>query len=250
MSAGAQTGTTGEPVISFAGVGVSYGGRAVVEGLDLEVGRGSVFALLGRNGAGKSSLVRCALGLQRPTRGRVRLLGQDVWRRRARLLGRVGFMPEAPGAPPASTAAQLAAFCRGCYPRWDDESFARRLERFGVPPQLRFDRLSRGQQGIVMLALALAPEPELIVLDDPTLALDAFARRFVFEELVGELADHGTTVFLTSHDLAGVEGVADQVGFLANGRLSVAGTLEALKERHQASLEELYLDFCGAKEAA
>ena len=242
--------TAEEPVVSFAGVTVAYGRRIVAEGLDLDVPRGSVFALLGRNGAGKSSLVRCALGLERPGKGRALLFGRDSWRHRASLLRRVGFVPEEPGAPPASSARQLASFCRRLHPRWDGASFARRLEQFGVPADLRFDRLSRGQKGIVMLALALAPEPELLVLDDPTLGLDAFARRFVFEELVGELADRGTTVFLTSHDLAGIEGLADRAGFLSAGRLVTAGPLEELKQRHQCSLEDLFLRVCREGEAA
>ena len=95
-----------------------------------------------------------------------------------------------------------------------------------------------------MLALALAPQPELLVLDDPTLGLDAFARRFAFEELVGDLADRRTTVLVTSHDLAGIEGIADRVGFLAGGRLALTGALEQLKAEQQASLEEIFLDVC------
>jgi ABC-2 type transport system ATP-binding protein len=81
------------------------------------------------------------------------------------------------------------------------------------------------------LALALASTPELLVLDDPTLGLDAVARRELFEELIGDLADHGTTVFLTTHDLAGVEGIADRVGILKNGSLLVDESLESLKAR-------------------
>ncbi len=237
-------------VLSFAGVDVRYDRRVVVQGLDLEVPAGAVYALLGRNGAGKSSLVRCALGVQRPSAGRVEAFGEDTWRRRTRVLSRVGFVPEEPGAPPASSALQLASFCRTVHRRWDPDGLAQRLERFGVPPRLPFGRLSRGQKGIVLLSLALACAPELLVLDDPTLGLDLVARRFVFEELVGELADRGTTVFMTTHDLAGVEGVADRVGFLSGGRLALDGPVEELKQRHGESLEELFLRVCAREEAA
>jgi ABC-2 type transport system ATP-binding protein len=234
-------------VIDVRSLHVRFGEVEAVAGVDLQAQAGHSTALLGRNGAGKSSLVRCALGLQRPRSGRARLFGEDAWRHRRRLLGRVGFVPEEPGAPPASTALELGVFCRSLYERWDQEGFRDRLHRFGVDQNVRFDRLSRGQKGVVMLALALAPQPELLILDDPTLGLDAFARRFAFEEIVGDLADRNTTAFITSHDLAGVEGVADHVGFLANGRLALVGSLEDLKAADQASLEDLFLRICAVE---
>jgi ABC-2 type transport system ATP-binding protein len=218
-------------VLEIEGLTVAYGGRRALDGVTLRVEPGSVFALLGVNGAGKSSLVRCALGEQRPTAGRARLFGRDVWRQRAALLADVGVVPEEPDAPPAMTARQLLAFSRRLYPRWDGEGAAARLARFGVPMEVPFGRLSKGQKGQVALTLALAPRPSLLVLDDPTLGLDPLARRAVFSELIGELADRGTTVFLTTHDLAAVEGVADSVGILLGGRLVLAEELESLKRR-------------------
>jgi ABC-2 type transport system ATP-binding protein len=106
-----------------------------------------------------------------------------------------------------------------------------RLQRFGVPADVPFGKLSRGQRGQVALGLALAPEPRLLILDDPTLGLDPVARRSVFEELIGDLADRGTTVFLTSHDLGGVEGIADRVGILQEGRLVLDEEVDTLKQR-------------------
>ncbi len=232
--------------LEFSAVTLRQGRRSIVEDVTLAVPRGAVYALLGRNGAGKSTLVRCALGLLPASSGSVRLFGEDVWRRRARLMARVGFVPEEPGAPPSSTVDELAAFCRGLYPRWDDAGLRQRLERFEVPCRAPFARLSRGQKGITLLALALAPGPELLILDDPTLGLDVVARRFVFEELVAELADRATTVFITTHDLAGIEGVADRVGILAGRRLVVEGALEDLKLREGLALEELFVRATGA----
>lgn len=212
---------------------VRYGGNPspTLEEISFSVPRGSVYALLGRNGAGKSSLVRCLLGQQKPTSGDCVLFGEDVWRHRARLMARLGIVPEDPDAPPAMTARQLSAFCAKLYPTWDAPSVEARLARFGVPTGTPYGSLSKGQRALVALALSLASSPELLVLDDPTLGLDAVARRAFFEELVGELADRGTTVFLTSHDLAGVEQLATHVGFLKDGRLVLDEELEALKAR-------------------
>jgi ABC-2 type transport system ATP-binding protein len=210
---------------------VRYGKTTACQGVSLSVPRGGVYALLGRNGAGKSSLVRCLLGLQKPTAGRVLLLGTDSWTTRTLLMARVGTVPEEPDAPPAATIRQIAAFCARLYDSWDAAAVSTRLERFGVPLEAPFSRLSKGQKGEVMLALALGHRPEVLVLDDPTLGLDVVARQALYEELVGELADRGTTVFLTTHDLAGIEGIATHVGILKDGNLVLDEELETLKSR-------------------
>ena len=236
-------------LIAIEGLTVRYGRRLALDRVSLAVPEGSVYALLGRNGAGKSSLIRCLLGEQKPAAGRALLLGGDAWRERATLLREVGVVPESPEAPPAMTARQLARFCSGLYPRWDGEGLFARLERFGAPADVPFGQLSKGQKGQVSLALALASSPRLLILDDPTLGLDPVARRAVFGELIGELADRGTTVFLTSHDLAGVEGIADRVGVLLDGRLRIDEEMESLKERFRSAgaltLEEIFLAVIG-----
>jgi ABC-2 type transport system ATP-binding protein len=220
-------------VVSVQGLVVRYSGspKSTLEEISFSVPKGSVYALLGRNGAGKSSLVRCLLGQQKPTAGGCFLFGEDVWKNRARLMARVGVVPEDPDAPPSMTARQLSAFCAKVYPSWDAPSVEARLARFGVPAGTPYGSLSKGQRALVALALSIASSPELLVLDDPTLGLDAVARRAFFGELVGELADRGTTVLLTSHDLAGVESMATRVGMLHGGRLILDEDLEALKGR-------------------
>lgn len=210
---------------------VRYGRRLVLDRVSFGVPEGAVYVLLGRNGAGKSSLVRCLLGEQRPDTGRAFLLGGDAWRERATLLRGIGVVPEEPDAPPAMNARQLARFCSGLYETWDDAGLAARLERFGIPSDIPFGQLSKGQKGQVILSLALASSPRLLILDDPTLGLDPVARRSVFDELIVDLADRGTTVFLTSHDLAGVEGIADRVGVLNQGKLLLNEEMEVLKQR-------------------
>lgn len=221
-----------EPVVlSVEDLFVSYGRRTALDHVSLRVPKGSVYALLGKNGAGKSSLVRCALGQQKPRAGSVRLFGDDSWAGRERLMSRVGVVPEEPDAPPTMTAAALVAFTRSLYPRADVEGMRTRLSRAGVPPAIPFGRLSKGQKGAVMLTLALGHSPELLVLDDPTLGLDVLARRTLYDELIGDLADRGTTVLLTTHDLTGVESLADRVGILNGAHLAVDEPLDSLKAR-------------------
>ncbi len=220
-----------ETVIEVEGLEVRYGKAVALAGVSLSVEAGSVCALLGRNGAGKSSLVRCLLGHRQPSAGRVALFGRDSWRHRHRLMARLGVVPEEPDAPPSMTARQLGRFSSRLYPRWDAGGYAARLKRFEVPAGTAFARLSKGEKAQVMLSLALASEPRILILDDPTLGLDAVARRAVYEELVVELADRETTVFIASHDMPGVESVATRVALLTGGELLLDEELEAIKHR-------------------
>jgi ABC-2 type transport system ATP-binding protein len=217
--------------IRIEGLTVRYGHSTACRDVSLSVASGSVYALLGRNGAGKSSLVRCLLGEQRPSAGRTLLFGAEAWTTRETAMSRIGVVPEEPDAPPGMTSRELFDFCRRVYPRWDSAAVVKRLERFGVPPKTPFGRLSKGQKCEVMLALALGHAPEVLILDDPTLGLDVVARRALYEEIVGELADRGTTVLLTTHDLAGFEGIATRVGVLKEGTLILDEEMEALKAR-------------------
>ena len=235
------------PALETESLSVRYGRTHVVDGLTLSVPRGTVFALLGRNGAGKSSLLRVFLGQRPAAGGRVRLLGQDPWTRRTAIMARVGVVPEEPDAPPEMTATQLSALCARLNARWDAAAVAERLRRFEVPADRAFGRLSKGQKGALMLSLALGHSPELLLLDDPTLGLDVVARDAVFQEVIGDLADRGTTVFVSTHDLRAIEGIADQVAILHGRRLALAGPLEALKAERGLSLEQIFASVAGTR---
>jgi ABC-2 type transport system ATP-binding protein len=221
-----------EPIVKLDGLAVQYGKLTAVDDLSLEVQKGGIYALLGRNGSGKSSTVRCLVGQQRPTAGRARILGFDAWKKRRRAMERVGVVPENPDVPPETTADRVERFMARVTPFWRSAKYFDRLERMHVPRKQSFARLSKGQQRQLALALALASSPRLLVLDDPTLGLDAVARRKLYEELIGELAEREMTVFLTTHDLAGVEGIADRVGIIQNGSLLVNEPIEVLKARY------------------
>jgi ABC-2 type transport system ATP-binding protein len=235
--------------IVLESLSVGYGRTRVLSDVSLSAPAGSVFALLGRNGSGKSSLLRVLLGQRPPAAGRVLLLGEDPWARRTTLLERIGVVPEEPDAPPEMTAVQLSAFCARLHRRWDAHAVAERLRRFDVPTDRPFGRLSKGQKGAVMLALALGHSPELLVLDDPTLGLDVVARDAVFGEVIGDLADRGTSVFVTTHDLRAIEGIADHVAILQGGRLVLSGSLEALKAERGLTLEQIFAAVAGTRAA-
>jgi ABC-2 type transport system ATP-binding protein len=225
---------------------VRYGRRVALQDVSFTVSPGATVALLGRNGAGKTSLVRGLLGQQRPERGTIRIFGRDVWRERAVVMERVGVVPEESDLPPELTAEALVRFCGSLYRRWDPTAILARLRRLEVPPQVPSGRLSKGQRAQLALALALGHGPELLVLDDPTLGLDAIARRSFFGEVIDELGARGMSILITSHDLAGVERIADRVVILNGGRVVLDDELEAVKAAFRrlpdgaAALEDIF----------
>jgi len=210
---------------------VRYGRVTAVDDVCFKVPKSEVYALLGRNGAGKSSTIQCLVGQRKATAGGCTLLGRDAWRKRRIIMERVCVVPETPDLPPGISAVELGRFLGRVRPVWNADDFAGRLKRVRVPRRLPARRLSKGQRRQLALAAALAAEPEVLILDDPTLGLDAVVRRTLLEELVGELADRGTTILVTTHDLAGVEGIADRVGIMQQSRLVYDETMEGLKAR-------------------
>jgi ABC-2 type transport system ATP-binding protein len=222
--------TESHPVV-VDGLRVRYGRVTAVDDVSFTVERGQVYALLGRNGAGKSSTIQCLVGQRRAATGGCCLFGEDTWRRRRHVMARVGIVPENPDIPPGASAVELGRLLGRVRPVWNHDDYEARLERVGVPLRLLSGRLSKGQRRQLALAAALAGEPEVLILDDPTLGLDVVVRRTLLEELVGELADRETTVLVTTHDLGGIEGIADRVGIMEQGRLKLDEDMDGLKRR-------------------
>jgi ABC-2 type transport system ATP-binding protein len=220
-----------DPAFSFEAVTKRWKAIEALRGLTLTIPRGSVVGLIGRNGAGKSTAIRCLVGLQRPTSGAVRLLGEDPWAMSPESKQRIGYVSERPIPFPGATAEDLIGFCVRLYPRWDAELAGNLLARFAIDPRRPYRELSLGQQRAVALLLALAPRPEVLVLDEPASNLDPVMRRQFLDEVLDLVADPGRTVLFSSHNLADVERVADRVALLHEGRLLLARETDELKER-------------------
>lgn len=220
-----------ERVLSARNVRVRYGSREVLRDLSLDLEEGEVLALLGRNGEGKTSFVRCALGLQRPTAGAIEALGRDVWTERSRIMREVGYVAERPQAPSWRTARELLQWGGAFHERWEEEDAVARLESDAVPLDLCLEKLSRGQRKQVEIAFALASRPRLLVLDDPASGLDPLARRSLWRRLVEDLADGEVSVLLTTHELEAVERIADRVALLHRGKIAIDEPLSELRDR-------------------
>ncbi|MFF9489988.1 ABC transporter ATP-binding protein [Streptomyces sp. NPDC014676] len=213
-----------EHVIEVTGLRRVYGGGfEAVRGIDFSVRRGEVFALLGTNGAGKTSTVELLEGLAAPAGGRVRVLGHDPYTERAAVRPRTGVMLQEGGFPSELTVAETARMWAGCVSGARPEREVLALVGLEAKTGVRVKQLSGGQRRRLDLALALLGEPEVLFLDEPTTGLDAEGRRDTWE-LVGALRDGGTTVLLTTHYLEEAENLADRLAIMHEGRIAATGT--------------------------
>ena len=198
-----------------------YGGKKVVDSLDLRVPRGCVYGLLGRNGAGKSTTLKMITGMVQPDYGRVELLGALAGTLDSATRARIAYLAEGHPLYAWMTVREAVAFTLPFYPGADRALVDQILDHFGLAPKAKIGRLSRGQRAQVSLALALAPDPELLILDDPTLGLDPNVRRDFLESMIQIIQRRGRTILFSSHILGDVERVADRVGVMVDGALRV-----------------------------
>jgi ABC-2 type transport system ATP-binding protein len=218
-----------------------YGGRKVVDTLDLRVPRGTVYGLLGRNGAGKSTTLKILAGMVRPDSGRAEVLGEDADALSPATRARVAYLAEGHPLYTWMTVRQAVAFTTSFYPGCDRALVEQVLDHFALSPRARIGRLSKGQRAQVSLALAIAPNPELLILDDPTLGLDANVRRDFLESMIQIIQRRGRTILFSSHVLGDVERVADRVGVMVDGVLRV----DCPAEHFKRSVRRVVAEFGG-----
>lgn len=203
----------------------------VLRGVDLQLARGEVVGLIGRNGAGKTSLLHCLLGLLQPSQGRARLFGGDALRLDDTRKQQLGFVPQQAQAFGWMRVEELLAFLRQLYPSWDGQHATALLRRWELDPKQTISKLSPGQAQRLALVRALAPRPALLVLDEPAASLDPVARRDLLREIITHTCDEGATVLFSSHIVSDLERVASRVLFLNEGRLLLDQPLDELKDR-------------------
>jgi ABC-2 type transport system ATP-binding protein len=216
------------PVIRFHEISKRFGAELALDRFSLDVPGGSVFALLGENGAGKTTAIRILLGLAEPDSGQSEVLGLSSAAKGLEIRRRAGYVPERLTLYEWMTVEEIGWFTAGFYGERFLPEYRRLAEQFGLPALRKIKSLSKGMRAKVALSLAMAHDPEVLVLDEPTSGLDALVRREFLESMVDRAAT-GKTVFLCSHQIAEVERVADIVAILHQGRLVLVERLDDLK---------------------
>jgi ABC-2 type transport system ATP-binding protein len=206
-----------------------FGGKCVVNNLNLHVPRGSIFGFLGRNGSGKTTSLRMILGLLAPTWGSSRILGDDSQDLPPEARAKIGYLAEGHPVFGWMRVKDAEAFQSRFYPKWNRELFHSVLEFFRVDAATRARNLSRGERAGLCLAMVLAPEPDLLILDDPAIGLDPVARKSLLESMVYATRKADRTILFSSHLLADIERMADHIAVLDYSVLRAECSLDTFR---------------------
>jgi ABC-2 type transport system ATP-binding protein len=226
---------TDTPSAEVHGLSLAYPkGEPVLKGLDWRLLPGQVVGLLGRNGAGKTTLLEALLGLREPQAGTVKLFGQDAQQLDDATRARIGYVPQHSDLFEGFTPAQLLAYFRSFYPRWNEAKVEGLMSRWDIARDKPIRKLSGGQKQRLSIIRALAHDPDLLVLDEPVASLDPAGRRDFLRELVGEVLDRGATVVFSTHILSDLERVAFNLAFMSEGRIALQAPLDDLLDQVRA----------------
>jgi ABC-2 type transport system ATP-binding protein len=231
LSKNGATAEPGEAVIQTHGLTRYFGGKCAVDSVSFSVPRGSVFAFIGRNGAGKTTTIRMILGLLEPTRGTASILGYESMTLPPEARARIGYMAEGHPVYAWMRVGQYASFQRGFYDHWNQQIFASVIDYFAISQRTKAGHLSHGQRAGLHLAMTLAIEPEILMLDDPATGLDPSARRSLLEAMIYFTRSRERTIFFSTHLLDDVERVADHVAVLDYSVLRVCCSADTFRER-------------------
>ena len=207
----------------------SFDGFRALDGLDIRVPRGAVYGLVGPNGAGKSTVIRHLAGIYRQDSGQVLIDGQSVYEN-PEIKGRIAYIPDDIFFYTQATINDMMKFYRSVYPRFSPERFEKLEELFNLDRKQPMRKLSKGMQKQAAFWLAMSQCPEVVILDEPVDGLDPVMRRQVWSALLADVAENGTTVLVSSHNLRELEDVCDHVGIMNHGRMLVERSLSALQD--------------------
>ena len=216
-------------MIEIRDVVKTFDGFRALDGVTMTVPRGAVYGLVGPNGAGKSTLIRHLTGIYRPDSGAIDIDGQPVYENPA-VKARIAYIPDDVFYFPQATIPDMMRYYRGIYPKFDAERYQKLGEVFQLDPKRQIRRLSKGMQKQSAFWLALCCRPDILVLDEPVDGLDPVMRRQVWSLLMGDVADHGTTVLVSSHNLRELEDVCDHVGIMDHGHVLLERSLAQLQD--------------------
>ena len=211
-------------MLELKNVTKTFGSFKALDNLTMTVPKGAVYGLVGPNGAGKSTAIRHITGIYRPDSGSITLEGLPVYEN-PNIKQTIGYIPDDVFFFPSSTMEEMRRFYKGMYPNFDDALFDRLYDAFDLPRKGQIRKFSKGMQKQAAFHLTLACRPDILILDEPVDGLDPVMRRQVMSLILSDVAEHGTTVLISSHNLRELEDVCDHVGIMDKGKMLLERSL-------------------------
>ena len=211
-------------MLELKNVTKTFGTFKALDDLTMTVPKGAVYGLVGPNGAGKSTVIRHITGIYRPDSGSVTLEGLPVYEN-PEIKQTIGYIPDDVFFFPAATMEEMRKFYKGMFPKFDDGLFERLYDAFNLPRKSQIRRFSKGMQKQAAFHLTLSCRPDILILDEPVDGLDPVMRRQVMSLILADVAEHGTTVLISSHNLRELEDVCDHVGIMDHGKMLLERSL-------------------------
>lgn len=215
-------------MLEMKNVTKTFGGFKALDDLNLHVPQGAVYGLVGPNGAGKSTAIRHLTGVYRPDSGEVNLLGKPVYEN-PQAKAKIGYIPDDVFYYPSATMEDMRKFYQGLYPTFDQVLYKRLDEVFHLPQRSPIRRFSKGMQKQAAFHLTVCLRPEVLILDEPVDGLDPVMRRQVMSMILSDVADCGSTVLISSHNLRELEDVCDHVGIMDHGKMLLEKSLASMQ---------------------
>ena len=215
-------------MLEMKNVTKTFGSFKALDNLTMTVPQGAVYGLVGPNGAGKSTAIRHLTGIYRPDKGKVTLEGLPIYEN-PKVKTTIGYIPDEIFHFPSATLEEMRKFYKGIYPSFDDALFRRMEEIFQLPKKTPIRRFSKGMQKQAAFQLTLACRPEVLILDEPVDGLDPVMRRQVMSLILADVAERGTTVLISSHNLRELEDVCDHVGIMDHGKMLLERSLAEMQ---------------------
>ncbi len=225
-------------MIRIEGLTKKFDGVPALDGLNMNVPDGSVYGLVGTNGAGKTTIIKHLAGVWRQDKGTIEYDGEDVWENEA-LKSRIGVIHDELFFPSGYTLKDMGRMYRSAYPEWNEERFHEMTRIMGLDERKRVSTFSKGMKKQAMFCLVMSTTPDYLLLDEPLDGLDPIVRKLVWKFLIDDVADRGMTVLVSSHNLKDMEEICDHIGIIASGKMVLERDLDTIK----TSLHKIQVSF-------
>lgn len=232
-------------VIRLDKVCKSYGNKQVLKNIDLTIRKGTIMGLIGKNGAGKTTMIKALLGLLKLDSGKATVFGADSWDLPGEVKHRIGYVPQAVNIMDGWMSVKaILEYTSAFFNKWNEEKVSRLLKEWCIDPDTKLRSLSEGEKQKVAIVMAMGHDPELYIFDEPVASLDPVARRDFIKELIDLNLDSGSTMLFSTHITSDLERIAADVALLKDNEIKYTGELATLKEKYSDSmnLEDIFIE--------